>query len=108
MTRHLQGLEKDARDVLEAASVLGRECEVELLRRMGRVRGPRLLEGITELLRRQMMEESISTVGAHVGAQRAVPLRFVHDKIREVAYAGLAPRRATLEDKVVELLRREK
>ena len=76
--RRLQGLPTMARKVAGAAAVLGREVDLALMRQLGGLDERDLLEATSELLRRQVLEE--------VDAAR---LRFVHDKIREVAYGSL-------------------
>lgn len=75
---HLEALPDAARAVLEAA-VVGREVSGEVLAQM--VGAPELMASdvVTQLLRRSLMAE--------VGGGR---LGFAHDKIREVAYEGIA------------------
>jgi tetratricopeptide (TPR) repeat protein len=76
--RRLQALPGPARALAQAAAVAGRESPVALLQRMLPLAGPQLLEAAAELLRRQVLEDS-----------RPGCLRFVHDKLREVAYEAL-------------------
>jgi tetratricopeptide (TPR) repeat protein len=76
--RRLRGLPDEARKVAEAVAVLGREVELEMVRQLCNLEEKALLEATGELLRRQVLEE--------IDASR---LRFVHDKIREVAYSGM-------------------
>jgi tetratricopeptide (TPR) repeat protein len=78
--RRLGGLERDARALVSAAAVVGREANPALLERVGGLGGAALLEALDELLRRQILEES-------AGGR----LRFTHDKLREGAYDALAP-----------------
>jgi tetratricopeptide (TPR) repeat protein len=78
--RRLDALSPGARRVLEAASVLGRECDGDLLLAIIDAGDDEALEAIKELLTRCVLEEL-------AGGK----LRFVHDKLREVAYAGIAP-----------------
>jgi serine/threonine protein kinase/tetratricopeptide (TPR) repeat protein len=79
--RRLDGLEAGSRQIADAAAVLGREVDRNLLARVARVEENEALEALNELLLRQILEED--------QAQR---LRFVHDKIREVAYERLGRR----------------
>lgn len=72
--RRLHGLTPEARRLTEAAAVLGRESGVAVLRHMTGLEESVLFSATDELLRRQVMEDA--------GDGR---LRFVHDKIREVA-----------------------
>jgi serine/threonine protein kinase/tetratricopeptide (TPR) repeat protein len=84
--QRLQGLPEAALRLVEAAAVVGREASVRVLARMRGLEdgaaqpAAPLLEAVTELLRRQVLEES--------GPEQ---LRFVHDKIREFAYERLSP-----------------
>jgi predicted ATPase len=77
--RRLEGLSAAGRQLVEAAAVLGREVEEPLLLGMARESGAEELETLGELIARQVLQES-----------EAGRLRFVHDKIREVAYGQLA------------------
>jgi serine/threonine protein kinase/predicted ATPase len=76
--RRLQGLPEPALRLTEAAAVLGRETEAALLRPMLRLEETAFSAAVSELLRRQVLEQS--------GPKE---LRFVHDKIREVAYESI-------------------
>ncbi len=82
IARRLDGLPDDARDLLELASVLGREVEPELLDAVELLDDARMLGAIEALLVAQVIEES---------AQGC--FRFAHDKLREVAYDRIAPTR---------------
>ncbi|NTX59276.1 AAA family ATPase [Myxococcus sp. CA051A] len=77
--RRLSDLGADGRALAEVASVLGRELDGELLLATAALPESSGLEAVEELRRRQVLEES--------GGGR---LRFVHDKLREVAYARIA------------------
>jgi eukaryotic-like serine/threonine-protein kinase len=79
--RRLEGLSPAAAHALQAAALLGRELEEVLLVKASRVGGTLLMDAIDELVRRQILEES--SLGQ---------LRFVHDKIREVACERIAER----------------
>ncbi|WP_164010142.1 serine/threonine-protein kinase PknK [Pyxidicoccus trucidator] len=83
--RRLADLGAEGRALAEAASVLGREQDAELLLATAALSEAAGLEAVEELRRRQVLEES--------GSGR---LRFVHDKLREVAYARIpaGPRQA--------------
>ncbi|MBI2570254.1 MAG: tetratricopeptide repeat protein, partial [Candidatus Schekmanbacteria bacterium] len=72
--RRLAGLSEAAARLIEAGAVIGREAGVLLLWEMTRLEEEDLVEATGELVRRQVLEESA-----------AGELRFVHDKIREVA-----------------------
>jgi predicted ATPase len=76
--RRLEGLPEDAAAVAAAAAVLGREVPLSLLAEMSALAEEARLGALTELLRRQVLEEA-----------GAAGVRFVHDKIREVAYARI-------------------
>jgi predicted ATPase/serine/threonine protein kinase len=75
VNRRLEGLTPESRLVAEYLAVLGRETEEELLSAVAPLKDLDLLEATRELLARQVIQEA--------PGQR---LRFVHDKIREVAY----------------------
>ena len=92
--RRLEALPQEAWLVAAAASVLGREVELPLLRAMVEQSQEQLFEALRELARRQILEES--------GAGQ---LRFSHDKLREVAYVGLnAEMRRTLHRRAAQAL----
>jgi serine/threonine protein kinase/tetratricopeptide (TPR) repeat protein len=78
--RRLQGLPEEPRGVAEAAAVAGPETSISLLRAMAGMDEAEVLGAVKELTRRQVLEES--------GTDE---LRFVHDKIREVAYERIGP-----------------
>jgi serine/threonine protein kinase len=65
-----------ARSAIEACAVLGRECSPETLARVAGLDSEQLSTSLGELVERRMVERL---------ADGAV--RFVHDKIREAAYA---------------------
>lgn len=79
--RRLQGLEEDARRLLEAAAVLGREVEQDLLFEVADLPRERSLVAVDALTVHNVME-------------KAPPdrLRFLHDKLREVTYDSLSDR----------------
>jgi tetratricopeptide (TPR) repeat protein len=65
----------------EAAAVLGREVDTDLLAHTAGIREGELLDALGELIRRHVLEDT--------GTGR---LRFAHDKIREVVYDDLGPK----------------
>lgn len=77
--RRLNNLSKAALRLLEAAAVIGREVPSELALKMSRLATTDFFEATAEALRRQILEET------GLGL-----LRFIHDKIREVAYTKLS------------------
>jgi serine/threonine protein kinase/predicted ATPase len=85
VTRRLEGLSTGARKLVRTAAVVGREAPASLLVRMlapdrgGTPGEASLLEAAAEALQRQVLEE--------VEPGR---LRFVHDKLREVAYENIS------------------
>ena len=76
--RRLGGLTDAGRQVVDAAVVVGREVAFPLVAWIAALRPAELLEASAEVLRRQVLEEGSG------GA-----LRFMHDKLREVAYETL-------------------
>ncbi len=78
--RRLGALDESPRRIAQAAAVLGREFELELAAAVARLSGVEAMEAIEILRRRQIVEERESGV-----------LGFVHDKLRETAYAELTP-----------------
>jgi tetratricopeptide (TPR) repeat protein len=80
--RRLERLGSSARKLAEGASVLGRELDFDLLVALGESSESEILSGLEELIARQVLEE-----------HEAGRLRFVHDKLREVAYEGIEPTR---------------
>jgi serine/threonine protein kinase/predicted ATPase len=92
--RRLAGLSAEARAFVEAAAVLGREG---VRRQLAEVAGISLFEAMRatlELTYRQVLEPA-----------EAGRLRFVHDKLREVAYERIEPeRRCALHRRAAETL----
>jgi hypothetical protein len=74
----LRALGDDGQALVRAAAVLGREFEGDLLAAATALRGDAGLDALAVLRVRQIVEEA--------GSGR---LRFVHDKIREIAYASI-------------------
>ncbi|EYF01028.1 serine/threonine-protein kinase [Chondromyces apiculatus] len=79
VSRRLAGLSPGAQQLLRMASVLGRELEEVVLVSAAGVDDLGALEGLAELSRRHVLEP------AEPGR-----LRFVHDKLREIAYGEIA------------------
>jgi serine/threonine protein kinase/predicted ATPase len=73
--QRLEGLPAPARRLVDTAAVLGREADLGLLGDLSGLDGQELEDALDELLRRQVLEQPA-----------AETVRFVHDKIREVAY----------------------
>jgi serine/threonine protein kinase/tetratricopeptide (TPR) repeat protein len=84
--RRLSALGGDGQQLVECASVLGREFDGALLPTLAGLSETMALDALGELRRRQLIEETASG-----------RLRFVHDKLREIAYERTAlERRRTL------------
>ncbi len=83
--RRLQGLSQPSRDLVSVAAVLGREADVDVLAEVASLTESAVVDALRELVQRQVMEEAAES-----------RLRFVHDKLREVAYDDIpeARRRA--------------
>ncbi len=81
--RRLIRLPSVARKLIELAAVVGRNVSTSLLYRASRLRQDQFYEALADLLRHQILEEVEATGD----------LRFVHDKLREVAYQRLTVRR---------------
>ncbi|MBI2567081.1 MAG: protein kinase [Candidatus Schekmanbacteria bacterium] len=80
----LAGVREDAMALLRAAAVIGREVAVGLLQSIVGLSADAFDEALGALLRRHLLEELPLL-------QR---LRFLHEKLREAAYAGLSPESA--------------
>lgn len=80
LERRLQGLDSPCRSVVEAAAVWQRPCRSELIQQSTGLADADFLAALSELLRRQILVE---------GNRGAVA--FVHGRIRQVAYKGIAP-----------------
>jgi DNA-binding SARP family transcriptional activator/predicted ATPase len=92
----LAQLSQPARDLASLAATVGRAFSLEILRRSGRGDDDRIVAGLDELLRRQIVREQGN--GAY---------DFSHDKIREVAYVETTEaRRRLLHRRVAEGLER--
>ncbi|WP_437941796.1 serine/threonine-protein kinase [Sorangium sp. So ce341] len=92
--RRLGALAEEARSLVELASVLGREFDGEQLAATSQLDDAALLESLEVLRVRHVIEE------AALGR-----LRFVHDKIREVAYERIPEeRRGWLHRRVADVL----
>ncbi|PTL84729.1 serine/threonine-protein kinase PknK [Vitiosangium sp. GDMCC 1.1324] len=80
--RRLDGLGPQARGLLEMAAVLGRELDADVLAAAAGLEDLQELEALEELRARHVLEDA--------GGGR---LRFVHDKLREIAYESILPDR---------------
>jgi eukaryotic-like serine/threonine-protein kinase len=80
VARRLERLSPAAAHLAQAAAILGRDVDEVLLAMMARLGGAGAMEAIEELLARQILEE------LEIGH-----LRFVHAKIRDVAYESIEP-----------------
>ena len=78
VARRLDGLSPDARAIAAQAAVLGREFDPEVLRDAAGAAEAEALDALAELIARQVLETTDH------GA-----LRFVHDKLHEIAYERL-------------------
>jgi serine/threonine protein kinase/tetratricopeptide (TPR) repeat protein len=76
--RRLEGLDGVAVDAVHAAAVLGRGFDVELVARTSDMRVAAVLDAYSTLRQRQILEEDGSGI-----------TRFVHDRLREIAYAKI-------------------
>jgi tetratricopeptide (TPR) repeat protein len=92
--QRLHGLDEASRLLLEVAGVLGREFETDLLLEAAGASEADGLDAVNQLLQRQVLEQG-----------EAGRLRFLHDKLREVAYAAIpAERRRAMHRRVANLL----
>jgi DNA-binding SARP family transcriptional activator/pimeloyl-ACP methyl ester carboxylesterase len=93
IARRLERLTEGSRSLLNAAAVIGREFEFELLRRAAGCDDEATAQGVEELVRRRLL----TAIGDR--------LDFTHDRIRDVAYGELPPwRRRRLHCRVGETL----
>jgi len=100
VTRRLDGLLDTSRRLTEVAAVLGREVQIEVLSALALAVGvadeTAFGQTLRNLLVRQILEPSLPG-----------SVRFVHDKLREIAYEGLsAERQARLHAAAAVLLER--
>ena len=87
LEHRLARLSPSAQRVVEAAAVLGREADGALLLSVSPLEEGETLDGVTELLAHQIVEE-------HEGGTR-----FVHDQLREAAYRRIGEgRRSRLHE----------
>jgi serine/threonine protein kinase/tetratricopeptide (TPR) repeat protein len=80
VARRLGGLSAEARRLVQAAAVLGREVDADMAAEVAGLAEAEALEPAAEILAGQVMDESADG-----------RLRFLHDKLREAAYQALAP-----------------
>jgi serine/threonine protein kinase/tetratricopeptide (TPR) repeat protein len=84
--RRLEGLPESARRLVDAAAVVGRESNILLTWAVAKLSDESLLDALTVLTGRHVLE-----------AVSPGRIRFVHDKLREIAYESLpSERRAEL------------
>ncbi|HEX7500638.1 MAG TPA: protein kinase [Polyangia bacterium] len=74
--RRLDGLDTQSRRILDAAAVLGRNFDTELLARTVDAGLPEVLDAYGTLRQRQILEDDQTGV-----------VRFVHDQLRDTAYS---------------------
>jgi hypothetical protein len=79
ISRRLLGLHGSVTATLEAASVIGRRVDPDLLAQVCAQEPAAIHDALTELLARQVLEDN------------AGQLLFVHEKLREHSYDGIAP-----------------
>jgi tetratricopeptide (TPR) repeat protein len=77
--RRLVGLPGTAAEFVKLAAVAGREFDLDLLQRAGSLLDHDLLDALTELTSRQVVEPADDGNG----------FRFAHDKLREIPYSEL-------------------
>jgi predicted ATPase/serine/threonine protein kinase len=82
--RRLEVVSSGTRSLLEVASVLGREWDVDILAMVCNLPGREPISGLLEAMDREIIEK----VTDH-------RFRFVHDKVREVSYADIPVQRRT-------------
>jgi tetratricopeptide (TPR) repeat protein len=98
VARRLDDLAGDAHRFVEAAAILGREFEPGLVSRMLGLTELGELEALRELHLREVVEQADEN-----------RFRFAHDKLREVAYAGLRDEaRRALHEGAARTLERER
>lgn len=95
----LTQLSPDARDLVRAAAVIGRAFAADVLCKVSEMDEDTLVQGLDQLWQRGIIREQGFT---QLGVEA---YDFSHDKLREVAYAGLSPmRRRLLHRRVAETL----
>ncbi len=77
--RRLRSLSEPAREIAWTAATLGRSCAPEIVAEVAELTGEVARAAVTELIQRHVLEELPDG-----------QLRFVHDRLREQAYEGLA------------------
>lgn len=99
VTRRLKSLTEPARRLAEVASVLGREVDVEVVGALAIETGIVTDDAaFDEVLRNLLVKQVLETATGGM-------VRFVHDKLREIAYEGLAAdRQRTLHGAAARLL----
>ena len=91
--RRLERLAGGARSLLTVAALIGREFDFALLRHASELGDEAAAQGVEELVRRRIL----TAVGERLG--------FTHERLREVASAGVPPwRRAPLHRRLAEAI----
>lgn len=94
--RRLQSLGAEGRALVDAAAILGREFDGDLLAEADDMDGAAAADALGPLCARQVLEEA-----------KGGRLRFVHDKIREIAHERIpAERRRALHRRAAEAIER--
>ncbi|MFC1851549.1 tetratricopeptide repeat protein [candidate division CSSED10-310 bacterium] len=78
IARRLAGLRDDTQALIRAAAVIGREANLSLIKTITGLEGEKIDDALEELLQRQIIEKHTTDT-----------IRFLHDKIREVALSQL-------------------
>ena len=90
--QRLEQLSSEARRAAEIAAVYGQPFTLDLLLRAGNEEESRLVNALDELWQKRIIREQAANV-----------YEFTHDKLREVAYAGVsAPQRRLLHRRVAQ------
>ncbi len=94
LTNRIEQLSPAAREIAELAAVIGREFTLDLLVVAGRLDVDETVRALDELWRRRILRE-----------HGADSYDFTHDKLREVAYAGISvPQRRMLHHRIAQAL----
>jgi DNA-binding SARP family transcriptional activator/tetratricopeptide (TPR) repeat protein/GTPase SAR1 family protein len=94
----IQGLSADARSVLEASVVVGRELDPDMLLSLTGLGTARLEQALDDLISRRLLRAS---------ADGSARLEFAHDHLRRGVYESLSPlRRASWHRKAFQVLKR--
>ncbi|MBI2570920.1 MAG: tetratricopeptide repeat protein [Candidatus Schekmanbacteria bacterium] len=98
VSRRLAALTDESRRVLEAAAVLGRKAGLAIVRALAKLDEDAFIGALEDLCRRRVLDEGLGS-----------ELRFVHDKIHEIAYEHLdSERRMALHRAAAACLREQR